>query len=187
MSTNTIASKPALVSLCNALVTGITAMPDKTFQLGGQSYTKAQVLAPLQAYVDANGKTTADEATWHQSVQEEHDAEASARAMIDALKPFLQGRLGKSSPMLQSQYGLAPAKKPAKTVAAKAAGIAKSQATRELRGTRGSKQKKALTAAAVQPAAPALQPVTPALPSPAPATQPGALPAAPSTTPKSGS
>lgn len=81
MTTNSNSTKATLVSLCNALVTGITAMPDKTFLLGGQSYTKAQVLAPLQAYVDANAKTTADEATWHQSVQEEHDAEASARAM----------------------------------------------------------------------------------------------------------
>jgi hypothetical protein len=161
LTTNQSNTKAAFIAICNALITGIDALPDKTFLLGGQTYTKAQVVAPLQTVVDAAGKAAADEATWHSSVQDEHDAEAAAREMVDALKPFLQGRLGKSNPLLRSQFGLAPVKTAQKTVAAKATGIAKSLATRAIRGTRGSKQKKALTAEAAPPAAPPTAPTKP--------------------------
>jgi hypothetical protein len=161
LTTNQSNTKAAFISICNALITGINALPDKTFLLGGQTYTKAQVVAPLQAVVDAAAQAAADEATWHASVQAEHDAEAAARVMVDALKPFLQGRLGKSSPLLRSQFGLAPVKVAEKTVAAKATGIAKSLATRAIRGTRGSKQKKALTAEAVPPVTPPAAPTKP--------------------------
>jgi hypothetical protein len=161
LTTNQSNTKTAFIALCNALITGISALPDKTFLLGGQTFTKAQVVAPLQALVDAAAKTAADEATWHTSVQDEHDAEAAAREMVDAVKPFLQGRLGKSSPLLRSQFGLAPVKLAAKTVAAKATGIARSLATRAIRGTRGSKQKKALTAEATPAVAPPAAPTKP--------------------------
>ena len=161
MTTNQSNAKAALVTLCNALITGIGALPDKTFLLGGQTFTKAQVVAPLQAFVDSAAKTAADEAAWHASLLEERTDEAAARVMIAALKPMLQGRLGKRSPLLQSQFGLAPAKTVQKTVAAKATGIAKSKATRAVRGTKGPKQKKALTAPVAPPAAPPAPPTKP--------------------------
>jgi hypothetical protein len=156
MTTKNSNAKSALITLCRALVSGVQALPDPTFLLGGQAIAKAAVVAPLQAYVDAAGKTAADEATWHIAVQAEQAAEATARAMIDLLKPTLQGRLGKSNPQLQTQFGLTPAKKAQPSVAVKAKSAAKGTATR--------RQKKAAVAAVTAPVSPAAAAPAPAAP-----------------------
>jgi hypothetical protein len=174
MPTNTNAKAP-LITLCNALAAGVQALPDTEFVASGQTIQKTAVVTPLQAYVAATQQTAVTEAAWHASVQKEQAAEAAARAMIEEIKPVLQGRYGKSNPQLETQFGIPPVKKAQTSAATKAAAAAKAKATRQLLGTKGSKQKKAAIAAAGAPS-----PATPA--SPEPAVAPGAPPAAPPTT-----
>ena len=153
-------SKQSLVSICNALITGITALASaNTVVSAGKTYTRAQLLAPLQAYVVLPIVTAAAKTAYTKAVAAEAEAKAAAVAMIeDVLKPFLQQLLGKSSPDLET-YGLEPVKVPEKTVATKAAAIQKSQATRKALGTKGPVQKAAAKKALEG------EPATPATPS----------------------
>jgi len=152
-------SKQSLVSTCNALITGITALASaNTVVSAGKTYTKAQLLAPLQAYVVLPPATAAAKTAYTKAVAAEGEGREAVVAMIeDVLKPFLQQLLGKSSPDLET-YGLEPVKTPEKTVATKAAAVQKSQATRKALGTKGPVQKaaakKALEAEPATPATP---------------------------------
>lgn len=176
MTKNPMHSKTTFITLCGTLAAGIDALPDATFQVGGKTLTKAQITQPLTTYVDQATKTAAAKTAYDESLLAEREARQEAHAMVDDLKPYLQGRFGAESPQLQQQFGLPPHKKPQKTVAAKSQAIVKGKATRTLLGTRGSKQKKELIASSAQghaapPPAPATPPATP----PAPAvTKPGA-------------
>jgi hypothetical protein len=150
-------SKLSLVATCNALVTGLNALPAASNVVAaGKTYTKAELLAPLQAYVVLPPATAAAKTAYTKAVATEAEAKAAVVAMIeDVIKPFLQQLLGKSSPDLET-YGLEPAKTPVKTVATKAAAVQKSQATRKALGTKGPVQKEAAKKAlAEEPAAPA--------------------------------
>jgi hypothetical protein len=148
-------SKQSLVTTCNALITGLTALANADPVVSnGQTYTKAQLLAPLQAYVGLPAETAAAKTAYTKAVAAEAAAKQAVLAMIeDVIKPYLQTRLGKSSPDLET-YGLEPVKTPQKSAATKAAAAQKSQATRKALGTKGPVQKKAAKKAAVaQPAA----------------------------------
>ncbi len=155
-------SKQSLVSMCNALITGINALPAaNTVVSAGTTYTKAQLLAPLQAYVVLPSATAAAKTAYTKAVATEADAKVAVHAMIeDVIKPFLHQLLGKSSADLET-YGLEPVKAPVKTVATKAAAVQKSQATRKALGTKGPVQKAAAKKALeAEPATPAATPVT---------------------------
>jgi hypothetical protein len=150
-------SKQSLVATCNALITGITALPAaNTVTTAGKTYTKAQLLAPLQAYAVLPSATATAKTAYTKAVAAEGEAKAAAVAMIeDVIKPLLYQLLGKSSPDLET-YGLDPVKVPEKTVATKAAAVQKSQATRKALGTKGPVQKEtAKKALATEPATPA--------------------------------
>jgi len=149
--------KVSLVSICNALVTGLSALPNtKSIVANGQTYTLAEVLAPLKAYAPLPAATAEAKSAYSAAVAKEAAAKAAAAAMIeDVAKPYLQQRLGKSSPALVN-YGLEPVKVPQKSAATKAAAAQKSAATRKALGTKGPDQRKAAKKAlAAPPAAPA--------------------------------
>jgi hypothetical protein len=154
MSSNNKSNKLSLISTCTALVQGVNALTDATFTLDGQTYTKAAVLAPLNACIAAIAATTTAHSNWTASVQAERTAVAAAVAMIAVLKPYLKVRLGKSNPSLKSEFGVAPAKPAKKPVAVKSAAIAKAKATRAARHTMGPKQKASIKGTAAAPAAP---------------------------------
>jgi hypothetical protein len=154
---NLNSTKQSLVTLCNTLNTGLTALPAaNTVTSAGKTYTKAQILAPLQAYVVLPPATAAAKTAYTKAVATEAEAKAAVVAMIeDVIKPLLYQLLGKSSPDLEI-YGLDPVKAPVKTVAVKAAAVQKSQATRKALGTKGPVQKKAAKkAVAAEPTTPA--------------------------------
>jgi hypothetical protein len=153
-------SKLSLAATCNALITGLTAQAGAdTLTSGGKTYTKAQVLAPLQQYVLLPPLTAAAKTADTKAVADEPQAKEAVHLMIeDVVKPYLQSRLGKSSPDL-AVYGLEPAKASRKSAATKAAAVQKGKATRKALGTRGTQQKKAAkeqlaTEAATPPAPP---------------------------------
>jgi hypothetical protein len=154
MSTNTKSNKLSLVSTCTALVQGVNTLTDTTFTLDGQTVSKAAVLAPLNACIAAITATTTAHSNWTASVQAERTAVAAAVAMIAVLKPYLKVRLGKSNPVLKSEFGVAPAKAAKKPVAVKSAAIAKAKATRAARHTMGTKQRAGIKGAVATPPAP---------------------------------
>ena len=149
--------KQSLVSTCNALITGLTALAGAdTVESGGKTYPKAELVAPLQAYVVLPAATAAAKTAYTKAVADGGRGEGGRRRDDrGVIKPVLHAKLGKSSPDLET-YGLPPVKAPAKTVATKAAAAQKSQATRKALGTKGPEQKKAAKKAlAAEPATPA--------------------------------
>jgi hypothetical protein len=150
-------SKQALSATCSALITGLTALTGAdTVTSGGTTYTKAQLLAPLLAYVPLPAQTATAKTAYTRATAAEAVARDAAFDMIEhVIKPYLQSRLGKSSPELET-YGLSPVKVAQPTAATKAAAAQKSQATRKALGTKGTTQKKAAKKAiAATPATPA--------------------------------
>jgi hypothetical protein len=162
MTTNKKDTKLEMSSTCAALLQGVNALPDSTFEMDGQTYAKAAVLGPLNAFIAAVAATTATHSAWLKAVQDEEAAAGAAHAMVAILKPYLRARLGKSNPALQSKFGVAPVKKAKKPVAVKSAAIAKSKATRAARHTMGSKQRASVKGTVAAPAAQA--PATPPAP-----------------------
>jgi hypothetical protein len=152
-------SKLSLVATCNALVTGLTTLVGAdTVTSAGKTYTKAQLIEPLQQYVLLPPLTAAAKTAYTKAVADEAQAKAAVHLLIeDVVKPYLQSRLGKTSPDL-AVYGLEPAKASRKSAATKAAAVQKGKATRKALGTRGTQQKKA---AKEQLAAEATPPATP--------------------------
>jgi hypothetical protein len=152
--------KQDLVATCNAIITNLPAELGKgTVQADGETYTAAQLLAPLKAYVPLPPATANAKAAYSKAVDAEAAAKEAAVTMIeDVIKPYLQLKLGKSSTDLET-YGLEPAKTPQKSAAVKAAAAQKGQATRKALGTKGPVQKKAAKKALeAQPANPAALP-----------------------------
>jgi hypothetical protein len=138
------ASKEALIATCKALIAGLPALPDSaTVVSAGKTLTRAQLLAPLKAYLPLPAATAAAKVNHTKAVAAESAAKEAAVAMInEVIQPYLRTRLGKSSPELEV-YGLEPVKVPEKTAATKAAAVQKRQATRKALGTKGPRQKNA--------------------------------------------
>ncbi|HEY1692083.1 MAG TPA: hypothetical protein VGG39_07965 [Polyangiaceae bacterium] len=154
---NAHTTKQSLVVTCNALIKGLTAMPGiDTVTCNGVTYTRAELLAPLTAYVPLPEATTQAKTAYTKAVAAEGVAREAAVAMIDdVLEPLLRQRLGKDSADLEA-LGLDPVKTPQKSAAVKAAAAQKAQATRKALGTKGTVQKKAAKKALeAQPATPA--------------------------------
>ena len=169
--TNISTPKQSLLATINALIAGLTALTDLTTVVAnGQTYTKAQLLAPLQAYVPLPAATANAKTAYSKAVEADAAAKEAAVTIIEeVIKPYLQTRLGKSSPDLET-YGLEPAKTTQPSAAVKAAAAQKGLATRKALGTKGTAQKKtAKKALAAQPATPAAS-TAPSTPSAAPAT-----------------
>jgi hypothetical protein len=162
----------ALVSGINTQLTDVT-----TFVFQDAQVPKTQVVSRLQARIDAAEKTKAARLAFHAAVAAEAQTVADTTPLVADLKAFLQSRYGKTSPKLQT-FGITQAKTPQKSVAAKAAGVAKAKATRAALGTKGKKQRKAAVEA-LEASATVQAPATTS-PVPAPVTTPPAV-TAPST------
>jgi hypothetical protein len=152
MSTSSKINKQTFASECSALITGVTAMTDKSFLMGGGTVAKADALQPMQDYVDAEEEVTTTDAAYRAAVAKAHAAEVPALAMVADLKPYLRARLGKTNPALKSQFGIDPIQPPTTKVATKAAGVAKASATR--------KAKKAAASVTEPAATPGSKPTT---------------------------
>jgi hypothetical protein len=161
-----VAEFQALIDGIGTLLAGIDP-----FLVLNRSIPRSEVLATLQARIDAAGKTKAERKLLAADVAAEKDAAVAANAMRKALKAFCVARFGATSPILQ-QLGFVQNRKPKVKPANKAAGATKATKTRAVRGTKG-KQPRAAASAAAAPAAPA-NGATPIAP---PAVTPAALPA----------
>jgi hypothetical protein len=115
-------------------------------------------------------------------VAAERDAAPALSAFMNAFESLVRVMFGDDTTAL-ADFGLQPHKRALpKTAAEKAVAAAKRLATREARGTKGPKAKKAIhgnvtAKLVVTPAAPSAE--APAVPAPAPAAAPGGATAAP--------
>ena len=126
-----------------SLIAGLLAyfQPGDPFALAAGVMTRDQLIARFQQFVAAAEATKSSNAVWRSDVQAERAMELMVAPVRAGLKSILQGKFGKSGTQLL-KFGITPLKAPVKTTAVKTAAVAKSKATREARGTKGSVQKK---------------------------------------------
>jgi hypothetical protein len=163
----------------------------KHFANGGQVLTFAGGLAnvtvdaavgQLKKLIDNRAAVTEARATVRDRVAAEREATPALVAFMNAFEGLVRVMFGADTTSL-ADFGLQPHKRAVPmTTAEKAVAAAKRQATREARGVRGPKAKKAIVGnvtakLVVTPATPAAD--GPAVPAPAPAEAPGGATAAP--------
>ncbi len=165
-----------------ALIAGLQAgyAPDYVFQLATGDQRCDAVVAVLQQYVTAAQATKSSYQAWRNDVEAERQVVAQVAPVRASVHSVLEGRYGKSSTQMLT-YGFSPQKVAERTVASKAGAIAKNEATRTARGTKGSKKKLdvtgGVTGVVITPVTSSQTPATPAT-QPAPAAAAGAPAAA---------
>ncbi len=144
-----------------------TAMPAGSAlpALGG-NYSSSSVVTEINGWLPLFPAVDAAKLGYATAVAQLHDAEPAMRVKLAKLELALRAFFGKSSPLL-AQFGMKPAKLPAKLSAAKlAVRVERSKQTRAIRKTLGSKQKAdlkfrgELTTQVVGPATEAQAPAT---------------------------
>ncbi len=147
--------KVTLQAACLALVAGLRAnyQPQDVFQMSIGTLTRDEIITNVLAYANDCETTKAKKQDWRAAVQTEKEAKAAMRPVRSAVHVFFENLLGKQSAELRT-YGFEPQKPRKTTVKAKAAGQAQAAETRKARGTKGKKQREAITGpAATTPAA----------------------------------
>jgi hypothetical protein len=140
------------------LITGMQSRLPATFTmtLAGQKLTRAQILAMLQARIDARNSVTSTRGAWKLALSQLAALIATDQPTMVALKRLLLAMFAGQDDAL-SDLGLSEPKTATRTVAEKQAAQVKAKATREARHTMGPKAKLAITGA-VAPEAPAAAP-----------------------------
>jgi hypothetical protein len=163
---NVSSQRATLAALLAALVNGINTelAGVDPFVFDGTTYPRADLLARIQAVLDAIARVKAARTALQQAVASQRAALAEGRALRAGMKRNLQAKYGPTSPKLQL-FGFTPARTPKPTAATKAQAQVKAKSTRVARGTKGKKAKLAIHGAPA-PVAPATPPAAPA---PAPA------------------
>jgi hypothetical protein len=143
-----------------------------TLYVNGQPFTAAQAVTTLQGRVNAGTAVAPAKAAYRQAVKADHDERAQTKAFVSSLRQALLLMFA-GQPQVLADLGIEPRKAPAKrTAAEKKAAVERGLGTRELRHTKGPKEKARIQAPPV-PAEPATSQVTPEpAASPAPAVQP---------------
>jgi hypothetical protein len=138
-------TKLELAAAYSTLIAGLLAFfkPNDVFTLPSGEMTRDQLIAFLQTFVTAVDATTSAHQAWQEAVQNEHAIQLVVRPVRADIKSTLVGRFGKSSKTLL-KFGFVPAKQAVTTTKAMSIGVAKRQATRDARGTKGKKQKLAI-------------------------------------------
>ncbi len=135
-------TKSALQTSYVGLIAGLQAnyQPDDVFVLVTGNKTTSELVAGFQQFVQAAESTKASYQAYRADVQAERQIEAQVDPDRAAVRSVLEARYGKSGTQLL-QYGFAPQKIPQRTALSKAAAAVKVAATRDARGTKGSKEK----------------------------------------------
>lgn len=175
-----------------ALASGLlsTYQPTDTFSINGETLTRDEVVARLNAFIVTAEATKSSRQQWLSAVEAEHAGLVAVTPLRQSLHAIVQARLGGKDATGLTSFGFNPAKSTKRTVTSKATAVAKTAATREARHTMGKVQKKdvkgdvvgiTVTPLIASPLTPAPS-IAPAAPSSA--TPSGAAPAsAPAATP----
>ena len=156
---NVSAQKATLAVTLTALVQGINTQLAGVdpIDFDGATHTRAELLASIQAVLDAIAGVKATRTALSQAVAGQKAAIAQGRLLRAGMKRFLQAKFGPTSAKLQ-EFGFTPARTPKTTVKSKAEAKAKSAATRVARGTKGKKAKQAIHGTVPETPAPAPAP-----------------------------
>ncbi len=130
------------------MITGFTtSLPSsiRSMLVGGVSMTNAQVLAQFQSILQMLNLVATTKQAWKAAVSAKKAAMAPARTFYSNVEVILRQALGTNQALLAA-FGIKPPKTRTKpTSTTKAIAHAKALATRAARGTKGTKQKAAIT------------------------------------------
>ena len=132
-----IAEYQALLEGLDSLLPGIDP-----FFIGGQTVSRAELKAKLQARIDAAQKVNAQRKTLAALVADERATAAAADPLRSLLKAFCGARFGATSPILQ-QLGFVQRRRRRTRPANQAAGAEKAKKTRQAVGPTGRQQRAA--------------------------------------------
>jgi hypothetical protein len=167
-------NKPSVKTRNTSVAAGIDKRITGNTTIGGVVYTPAALKA---VFVDANAAIDNADALhtqWQDQVIATRAAAKKANTVFLLLRSYLVGQYGDNAKAILNDFGMeSPKAKGAKTVAAKAVGVQKRDATRAVRHTMGKVQKKSVKGTVEVSVAPAG------------ATTPSAAPAAPPAKPAS--
>ena len=145
ISLSTRNKKLTFITLLQALISAIeTELPSvQSFTLNGRTITRTNLLAALQAYIDAAAGTATANQGWRAKVSAEKSARTEAADLVSGMKTYAESTYGKGSLEL-IKFGFSPAKPAVMTVVTKVVSVTKGAATRALRNPLTTAQKKAL-------------------------------------------
>jgi len=158
-------NKPTTQARCSKAIAGVVKhfANDTTVPLRGVTWKPADIDAALKAAIDAANTADVAKAAWQKTVKTGSVDKAKALALLAALKAYLVATKGSDAVDLLADFGFAPPKPRKVTVKTKAAAVQKTAATRALRHTMGTKQRKSVGGSTPSPSASAsTQPATPA-------------------------
>jgi hypothetical protein len=160
-------NKPLVKTRFGDVVTGIENGVSGKLTLGGVAYTSTSLAAVFSEALTAMGQADQLHTEWLAQVAVANAAIAKAEIVYGQLRSNLISQTDEASlPKVLGTYGMTAPKGRTVTAATKAGAAVKAQATRKLRGTTGSKQKKSVKSD-VQVSITAEGPVaTPATPAP---------------------
>jgi hypothetical protein len=122
-----------------------------TLTFGSQTMTPADIVAVFQKRIQT-GKAVVDaEATRSAAVKADRDERAQTTKVVNAFRRYVLATFTESPDTLAT-FGLKARKVGKATVEVKAEAVTKSKATREARGTKGSRQKQAIHGTVTPPA-----------------------------------
>jgi hypothetical protein len=118
----------------------LDVIPNATLVIGRKRVTIQEIAAQVAAHMAAARETDEARARLTDLVAAEEEARAVSCASVTALREYARVVFGDNS-LQCGTLGFPPKKKAAKSVATKAAAIAKSASTRKQRNTLGKRQK----------------------------------------------
>ena len=121
----------------------VALMPDASFSVNGQRLTSAQVVAEIQQHMRAERELFALVAQLVGARARIKRVRSRARAVRQAVKLGAAATFGNTSTDYQA-LGFESPKLRKTTIAVRAESVDKAQATRTARGTKGSRQKRAI-------------------------------------------
>jgi hypothetical protein len=186
---NKLTNKTTRANAIRQIKAGLTKyFGSTTLVLAGTTYKPAALQAFLQADVAANDASTAARANWTAAVKVAKSTDSATDPVLEAIQSLVKSQFGKTNDTVMTDFGYAAAKPVTLTTAEAAVKVAKAEATRAARGTKGPKAK-----AKIKGTVPATSAASAAAASPAPAPagtsnsatngSPSASPSAVTTTP----
>jgi hypothetical protein len=135
-------TKQVRIAADQQLMKGLTTKMGGTAALtiSGKQVTVAAIVAVLQERVDAALAATAARNALTATASADRQKVAETRQLVDAVRTAVRVMVGPAADVL-GEFGLAPKKSRAPTVATKADALVKATATRKARGTVGKRAK----------------------------------------------
>jgi len=173
-------TKAATLARVQALIAGTQKrFPASTFTLGNASFTTASLVQLFQSLADAIAAVNTAQTGARDAVAAMRTVRTNVNPVMAEFTKWLRASFGTAAPAL-ADFGLEPPKaRTPMTVEAKAAAVAKRDATRQARGTTSKKQKLAVKGDVTGVVVTPVTAPGPAAPAPQPATGTSGTPAAP--------